>query len=172
MVLVNYNPERLVRSQAAVRRCDVVITCTTFDSYYCCSLLLSSSLSSLLTTTDDDDDDDEDDVLYLYIFCADISGVNGQRETTDLCVEGNAPINCPTARNLVDYEDCTKYYFCSGSSLYRRSCSPGWKYHQHTLRCVNPKETRESCGACPFDLTNYRYKDYIVHETTIPTPTH
>jgi len=84
MVLANYNAERLVRSQAAVRRCDVVITCTTFDSYYCCSLLLSSSLSSLLLTTTTTDDDDDDDVLYLYI--VQISGASVDSRKRQICV--------------------------------------------------------------------------------------
>jgi len=107
-------------------------------------------------------------MMLIMMCCLDFGGVSAHE--ISLCLDGNSPINCPTAQNLSDPEDCTNYYICRGSSLYPRSCSPGWTFHQLILTCIDP-DRPTSCASCPFDLTNYRYKDYIVYETTTTTTT-
>ena len=99
--------------------------------------------------------------------CLDVGGVSAQRYIS-LCLDGNSPISCPTAQNVNDPEDCTKYYICIGSSFYPRSCSPGWTFHQFSLTCIDPARLA-SCASCNRDLTNYWYKDHIVYETTTTT---
>ena len=95
---------------------------------------------------------------------SDVTGVSGRKIEIDVCL--NDTIDCPQPQNLSDPENCNKYFVCSGSSLYPRSCKPDESFHGNAYKCT---KAQQSCAEPCLDETVYKL--YIVYETTVASST-